>query len=98
MINLTHLLIAAILTGDLLYIIFPKVVYLLSELISKADEVAEYSQEQADDFARLLIVRLVYLVIYMIARAVMVIAFVPMIILWYIELFGGFIVDEETEG
>ena len=97
MINLTHLLVSAILTGLLLFIVFPRVVYFLCCVIAVADDIAEYSQDYADDFSKLLITRLFFLCIYIIARVTMVVAFIPMIILEYLETFGGFIPEPDKE-
>lgn len=94
---LFYLLVSAILTGILLYIVFPKMIYFLANTTDVLMKIVDYCKEKADDFSVLLIIRLIFLVAYMIVWVVLFIVFVPMMIFGYLEIFGGFIGDEDSE-
>lgn len=91
MINIYHLLIASVLAIVLLRYIFPKVIYVLCEAILILGEVIDYSEDKKEDFANCLITRLFYLSVFLIAWGMMIVLFVLMQILSYIEVFGGFV-------
>lgn len=94
---LFYLIVSAILTGILLYFVFPKVIYFLVKITDVLTKVVDYCKEEADDFSELLIIRLIFLVVYIVVWVILLIVFVPMAILGYLELFGGFIGDEDSE-
>ena len=90
MINMYHLLIAAILAIVLLKYIFPKVIYILCEVILVLSKIIDYSESKKDDWTNCLITRLFYLGVFLTTWGIMLVLFVPMQILTFIEVFGGF--------
>lgn len=57
-------------------------------------KVIDYSERKKDDWSNLLITRLFYLGLFLISWIITIVLYVPMQILMFIEVFGGF-VDEE---
>lgn len=94
MINIYHFLMAAFLPFVLLKYIFPKVIYVMCETILVLTRIIDYSESKKNNGTMCLITRLFYLCVFIVAWGIMVVLFVPMQILTYIEVFGGF-VDEE---
>jgi len=88
------IVISAILSFVLLSEVFPKIIYILSETMLMFIKVIDYSERKKDDWSNLLITRLFYLGLFLISWIITIVLYVPMQILMFIEVFGGF-VDEE---
>lgn len=88
------IVISAILSFVLLSEVFPKIIYILSETMLMFIKVIDYSERKKDDWSNLLITRLFYLGLFLIFWIITIVLYVPMQILMFIEVFGGF-VDEE---
>ena len=93
MIKIYHFLMAGILVFVLLKYIFPKLIYVLCEIVLVLDRITDYSEEKKDDWGNLLITRLFYMAVYISASGLLYLFGIPMLVLMYIEVFGGF-VDE----
>lgn len=88
------IVISAILSFVLLSEVFPKIIYILSETMLMFIKVIDYSEREKDDWSNLLITRLFYLGLFLISWTITIVLYVPMQILIFVEVFGGF-VDEE---
>lgn len=88
------IVISAILSFVLLSEVFPKIIYILSETMLMFIKVIDYSERKKDDWSNLLITRLFYRGLFLISWIITIVLYVPMQILMFIEVFGGF-VDEE---
>ena len=88
------IVISAILSFVLLSEVFPKIIYILSETMLMFIKVIDYSERKKDDWSNLLITRLFYLGLFLISWTITIVLYVPMQILIFVEVFGGF-VDEE---
>lgn len=88
------IVISAILSFVLLSEVFPKIIYILSETMLMFIKVIDYSERKKEDWSNLLITRLFYLGLFLISWIITIVLYVPMQILMFIEIFGGF-VDEE---
>lgn len=92
--SIYSIVISAILSFVLLSEVFPKIIYILSETMLMFIKVIDYSERKKDDWSNLLITRLFYLGLFLISWIITIVLYVPMQILMFIEVFGGF-VDEE---
>lgn len=88
------IIISAILSFVLLLEISPKITYILSETMLMFIKVIDYSERKTDDGSNLLVIRLFYLGLFLISWIIAIALYVPIQILMFIEIFGGF-VDEE---
>ena len=89
--NLRYIIISAILSLLMLKYMFPKLIYWMCEMILLFDQVIELSKGKMKDGKNSLAVRLLFLVLYLICWGMMIVLFVPMQILSFIEIFGGFV-------
>ena len=88
------IIISAILSFVLLSEVFPKIIYILSKTMLLFIKVIDYSERKKDDWSNLLVTRLFYLGLFLISWIITIVLYVPVQILMFIEVFGGF-VDEE---
>lgn len=88
------IIISAILSFVLLSEVFPKIIYILSKTMLMFIKVIDYSERKKDDWSNLLVTRLFYLGLFLISWIITIVLYVPVQILMFIEVFGGF-VDEE---
>jgi len=88
------IVISAILSFVLLSEVFPKIIYILSETMLMFIKVIDYSERKKDDWSNLLITRLFYLGLFLISWIITIVLYVPMQILMFIEVFGGFVGEE----
>lgn len=88
--NYYYLLLSSVLPFVLLKYAFPKIIYILCEMILSLDQVLEYCENQKEDFTNCVLVRLFYVFVRLIVWGIMIILFIPMYILTVIEVLGGF--------
>ena len=91
MININHLIIAAVLAIVLTNYVFPRMIYLMCKMILRFAYMVDLSKEQMKDGTNCLIVRLAFLSLFLISWGMMLVLFVPMQVLSFVEIFGGFV-------
>ena len=89
--NLRYVAISAILSLLMLKYVFPKLIYGMCEMILWFDQVIELSKRKMKDGRICLVVRLVFLILFLVSWGMMLVVFVPMQVLSFIEIFGGFV-------
>jgi len=92
--SINVIVISAILSFVLLTVVFPTLIYILSETVLIFTKIIDYSESKKDNWTNLLIIRLFYLAVFLISWVIIIGLYIPMQILIYIEVFGGF-VDEK---
>lgn len=92
--SISVIVISAILSFVLLTVIFPMLIYVLSETVLIFTKIIDYSESKKDNWTNLLIIRLFYLIVFLISWVIIIGLYIPMQILIYIEVFGGFVDDE----
>lgn len=92
--SISVIVISAILSFVLLTVIFPTLIYVLSETVLIFTKIIDYSESKKDNWTNLLIIRLFYLIVFLISWVIIIGLYIPMQILIYIEVFGGFVDDE----
>lgn len=92
--SISAIVISAILSFVLLTVIFPTLIYVLSETVLIFTKIIDYSESKKDNWTNLLIIRLFYLIVFLISWVIIIGLYIPMQILIYIEVFGGFVDDE----
>ena len=91
MININHLIIAAVLAIVLTHYVFPKMIYLMCEMILRFDQVIELSKGKMKEVKHGLEVRLVFLILYLVSWRIMIVLFLLIQMLSFIEILGGFV-------
>ena len=94
MTNIYHFLMSALVSFVLLKYVFPKAIYVMCELILVLTQIIDYSKNKKDDGTNCLLTKIFSLCVFLGAWGIMVLLFVPMQILTYIEVFGGFVNEE----
>lgn len=92
--SISAIVISAILSFVLLTVIFPTLIYVLSETVLIFTKIIDYSESKKDNWTNLLFIRLFYLIVFLISWVIIIGLYIPMQILIYIEVFGGFVDDE----
>lgn len=92
--SISVIVISAILSFVLLTVIFPTLIYVLSETVLIFTKIIDYSESKKDNWTNLLIIRLFYLIVFLISWVIIIGLYIPMQILIDIEVFGGFVDDE----
>lgn len=92
--SISVIVISAILSFVLLTVIFPMLIYVLSETVLIFTKIIDYSESKKDNWTNLLIIRLFYLIVFLISWVIIIGLYIPMQILIDIEVFGGFVDDE----
>ena len=91
MVNINHLIISGVLAIVLANYVFPRMIYLMCEMILWLDQVISLSEDEMQDWTNCLVTRLVYLILFLAGWGMMLVVFVPMQVLSLIEIFGGFV-------
>lgn len=89
--NLSQVVISAILALLMLKYVFPKMIYLMCEMILWLDQVISLSKSEMQDWTNCLLVRGMFLILFLASWVMMIVVFVPMQVLSIIEIFGGFV-------
>ena len=91
MININHLIIAAVLAIVLTHYVFPRMIYLMCEMILRFAYMVDLSKGRIKDRSNCLVVRLTFLILFLLSWGMMIVVFVPMQVLSFVEIFGGFV-------
>ncbi len=91
MLDLNHMMIATVLAVILPNYIIPEVIYLMCEAILQMDGIMQRVQEGKDDHRKTMVVRLFYLISYLFVWGILLVLFIPMMFLVFVEKLGGFI-------
>ena len=93
MVNINHLIISGVLAIVLANYVFPRMIYLMCEMILWLDRVISLSKVEMQDWTNCLLVREMFLTLSLVSWGMMLVVFVPMQVLSIIEIFGGFVQD-----
>ena len=91
MININYLIISAVLAIVLANYVFPRMIYLMCEMILRFDQAIELSKNEMEDGKNGLAVRLAFLILFLVSLGMMIVVFVLMQMLSFIEIYGGFV-------
>lgn len=91
MVKINHLIISGILAIVLTNYVFPRMIYLMCEMILRFAYMVDLSKEKMKGGTNCPVVRLVFLILFLISWGMMIVLFVPMQVLSLIEIFGGFV-------
>lgn len=94
MVNINHLIISGVLAIVLANYVFPRIIYLMCEMILWIDQVISLSEDEMQDWTNCLLVRGMFLILFLASWVMMLVVFVPMQLLAFIEVFGGFVNEE----
>lgn len=86
-----RLLVAAIFSYVLLKHILPPVLSVSFDIVLVLAKVVEFCGEKKDDWTQLLVVRLLYVFMWLFAWGIMLGVFIPTQLLFMLECFGGFV-------
>ena len=93
MVNINHLIVSGVLAIVLANYVFPRMIYLMCEMILWLDRVISLSKVEMQDWTNCLLVREMFLTLSLVSWGMMLVVFVPMQVLSIIEIFGGFVQD-----
>ena len=83
MININHLIIAAVLAIVLTNYVFPRMIYLMCEMILRFAYMVDLSKEKMKGGTNCPGFRLVFLILFLISWGMMIVVFVPMQVLTF---------------
>ena len=83
MININHLIISAVLAIVLVNYVFPRMICMMCEVILRFAHMVELSKDGMKDGENCPIVRLAFLILFLVSWGMMIVVFVPMQVLTF---------------